>query len=885
MKTIFAISERTDVCEICGRFPAKMMTFRTHRGYVVVRTVSAISGVFCRDHATEAYLIAQSGSLKGMWFGTASLVIGAASSVWDSLKLLDLPSEVIDGPFVSYKASCPSCKETQYSLAGSCKCDHCGTEFFVGSCAHCGVFRCSGSRESVLVCRNCHRPTPAELSVRYSLKSLIIAIAVEMAALANSESKDVDIAPMELLQSMSDSILGIENGVQIAEYYRFHYLHVLHSSEELRRKLKSSVSEAGRKFCFSLAEAICMSREEGLKNRLGKLKAMASSLGVEFQWGDEETHSERAEPAEIVDDCWSILGVVSDASEIEIKRAYRRRVIEVHPDSHGGRKLSQEAAARATKALNEAYEVALELTRSRTTGSSRAEYQAKEEEQARKQEQARREAQARRQEEADRQEKADRQERARRHEEANRQEQARRQEEARRQNQARRQEVEALRKEEEARKQEEARRQEETRRQEQARRQEEARKQDEARSIFEDAERAEERRRWEASRVAEETRKQEEERQKEEARINEVVGGRDKGLWIIPALAGGAAVGLMIIACIENNVFRLDTLFKSKQPESNAMSAIDQVLPTAPAISVSRGNSVDTKSLALDPVLSKPNSIITLPVDVEILQNNPYSDSDETIRGERAYRERTWQGDFKLFGYVSQIVDVNVHIMTRSGMKTTSLNQLFQDDLQNLVFYELSKFESSFPNEVYKLWDNYIDDVNGGYPVKARLLAVSGNLALLRIRSTNVVKVIDKDNLWITQAQPPSQWLDETHNFKLAKGGVVRGSVVDMVDATLSLDGLNGGIRVPFIEIAAKVRREIFENCPSLFSELPETELSDREWQSASGKYKRVAKLVARSNGHLILEQTGRELISVDLSKLSIADNVYANSACPPELD
>ena len=50
---------------------------------------------------------------------------------------------------------------------------------------------------------------------------------------------------------------------------------------------------------------------------------------------------------------YSILGISETASQDEIKRAYKKKAMEVHPDRHGGDK-SKEAEF---KKLNEAYSV------------------------------------------------------------------------------------------------------------------------------------------------------------------------------------------------------------------------------------------------------------------------------------------------------------------------------------------------------------------------------------------------------------------------------------------------------------------------------------------------------------------------------------------------
>lgn len=52
-------------CEICGRSPAKRMTFKAHQGFLVFRRETELSGVFCRDHTLEAYAAARGGHPQG----------------------------------------------------------------------------------------------------------------------------------------------------------------------------------------------------------------------------------------------------------------------------------------------------------------------------------------------------------------------------------------------------------------------------------------------------------------------------------------------------------------------------------------------------------------------------------------------------------------------------------------------------------------------------------------------------------------------------------------------------------------------------------------------------------------------------------------------------
>jgi hypothetical protein len=79
-------------------------------------------------------------------------------------------------------------------------------------------------------------------------------------------------------------------------------------------------------------------------------RAWTRVLIGEAPWSDRKGRKDH--PAEIPNaSVWSVLGITAKATDAEIKRAFRQRALETHPD-HGG-------DAEAFRAVKEAYEKAI----------------------------------------------------------------------------------------------------------------------------------------------------------------------------------------------------------------------------------------------------------------------------------------------------------------------------------------------------------------------------------------------------------------------------------------------------------------------------------------------------------------------------------------------
>jgi hypothetical protein len=167
------------------------MSFKAHQGFVVVRREIEFSGMFCRDHAMQAYMAARGATLKGMWFGSASLLFGTARSLWDSMKLLDLPAEVKDEPWVPHVVACPYCAQKNVAPAGSVACEKCNKVFIVASCASCNAIHVVHQVPSIdsisIVCRTCGIRTAGPEAIRNSAVMLLMrGIAEASAAVASA---------------------------------------------------------------------------------------------------------------------------------------------------------------------------------------------------------------------------------------------------------------------------------------------------------------------------------------------------------------------------------------------------------------------------------------------------------------------------------------------------------------------------------------------------------------------------------------------------------------------------------------------------------------------------------------------------------------------------
>ncbi|MBV1852359.1 hypothetical protein [Catellatospora tritici] len=70
-----AAVDRTYACENCGCSPAAPMTFRGHRGMIIVMQFLKNKGVYCRDCGLAVFRTMTSRTLVQGWWGWASFII------------------------------------------------------------------------------------------------------------------------------------------------------------------------------------------------------------------------------------------------------------------------------------------------------------------------------------------------------------------------------------------------------------------------------------------------------------------------------------------------------------------------------------------------------------------------------------------------------------------------------------------------------------------------------------------------------------------------------------------------------------------------------------------------------------------------------------------
>jgi DnaJ-domain-containing protein 1 len=347
-------------CQVCGRHPAKFVRFKAHQGFVVFRRELEYSGVFCRDHALEAYSVAQGKTLAGMWFSPASLVLGSVRAIFDTSKLLDLPDEVKDEPWVSHIVGCPHCGKKLVSVAGPIECANCRKPLFVCSCPACHAVQTSTARdvESIgFTCRRCGRSANCAKTIQNSPRLQVGQACAEVFAAA--VRADSEITPQERSAFQS---LVIENSDLTASAIAIldeHFTSCL--KNPVFTALSGCLQTLEMDFIRSVLSLATAAAEcDGPINAQERefLLQFAKRCGIDL----EAYYRSKAAAEATTTQWWEILEVSADASIEEIKFAYKRLVVIHHPDKwHGASDKERRTADERMKAINHAWEIAQQV--------------------------------------------------------------------------------------------------------------------------------------------------------------------------------------------------------------------------------------------------------------------------------------------------------------------------------------------------------------------------------------------------------------------------------------------------------------------------------------------------------------------------------------------
>jgi hypothetical protein len=89
-----------ELCQLCGRGPTSIFTFKSNKGLLIFRSVSSFDGRLCRSCATGMYRAMQTRNLSWGWFGfisffaTIGYAIGNSSSYYSGCQNLTSPTPI-----------------------------------------------------------------------------------------------------------------------------------------------------------------------------------------------------------------------------------------------------------------------------------------------------------------------------------------------------------------------------------------------------------------------------------------------------------------------------------------------------------------------------------------------------------------------------------------------------------------------------------------------------------------------------------------------------------------------------------------------------------------------------------------------------------------------
>ncbi len=334
-------------CQLCGRKPAKRFSFTAHQGFVLIRREIDFSGTYCRDCAIEAYAHARGISLKGMWFAPGALVRGAVSTLWDSTKLLDLPPEVTDAPWVPHKIGCSHCGCAIKTFAGECECENCKSRFVVVSCIHCktvNTVKTAVGEDAVSIrrCRTCSKRTEAPTAARNTPRLLFGRMLSEIAGRVHD---DADPLPIDewLAAFIGDQPMADETARWLWDIFDRRIKD--RNMATIRATTEAGILE-GVHSALEMAFVLCTRQQ----------RVLLEPLAARFGWCLGENSDEPSNQS--FNEACEILGVSSDVTKREAEKAYRKLALQFHPDRITlNDENKRDDSVRFMKAVNAAFDM------------------------------------------------------------------------------------------------------------------------------------------------------------------------------------------------------------------------------------------------------------------------------------------------------------------------------------------------------------------------------------------------------------------------------------------------------------------------------------------------------------------------------------------------
>lgn len=350
-------------CDICGRHPSKEMNFKAHQGFLIMRRELRYEGRFCRDCAIEILGEVNKKNLKGMWFSPSSLVFGSARAIMNIGKMADLPSEVLDEPWVPFKVKCEKCRAKFFSPVGQINCPDCGQVINILSCPSCDTFHTDYSGEKAdecnITCRNCNKQSKGTPLVRNWPLFLISKIMAEIAVKIALADGKMSIQEWNMYKNTIEELFDFTDSTKEVLYNYFFECEKGDSAKILNiglKELNTNLRITLLQFAISIADADFIIDPKEVREIKKFLKRFKIDPEIFFPSQDKKESFQDLNFQEI-------LSIKIPFTIDELKTSYRRLVKQCHPDLFTVQREKVDATSKL-KEINVAYSAALEYLRS-----------------------------------------------------------------------------------------------------------------------------------------------------------------------------------------------------------------------------------------------------------------------------------------------------------------------------------------------------------------------------------------------------------------------------------------------------------------------------------------------------------------------------------------